>query len=157
MGIKIENEIKNLFLDKEAIKLLGTVDENGSPHIVRKGSIHLEENGNIEYLELLETSRSYKNFTRSLWYDKKVSIFINGKAGQAYQIKGKPIKILIAGPVYEKNYVSLRKKLGDVDLAAVCIIETEEIIDEAFSVKFEKQESEFPIFTHLDRLLKDNI
>lgn len=154
MSIDIGQELKELIKDKASVKVLATVDENGAPYIALKQSISIAEDGNIEYLELLEASQSYKNFTRSLWHDKKVSLSISGGNGLSYLIKGRPVKILVSGPVFEKHYVSIREKLGDVDLAAICVIEPEVIINQAYAIRFQQQEELAPIFKHLDRLAK---
>lgn len=154
MSVDMGEELRNLIKDKASIKILATIDGDGNPYIDVKRFVYITENENIEYLELVEASENYKNFTRSLWYDKKVSLSISNENGVSYQIKGRPIKILVSGPLFEKHYVSIRENIGDVDLAAVCVIEPEEIIDQSYSKMLEEQEKLPPIFKHLDRLTK---
>jgi len=154
MIVDVSQELRDLINNAQAVKVLVVLSETGIPLAELKESVFFNEDANIEYLELLEGSQSYKNFTRSLWYDKKVSFLISGENGLSFQIIGKPIKILVSGPLYEKKYIGLREELGDVDLAAVCITEIEEIIDNSFNKKFEEQEKLKPIFKHLDRLAK---
>ncbi|MFZ1642282.1 MAG: pyridoxamine 5'-phosphate oxidase family protein [Candidatus Contendobacter sp.] len=155
MTFELHQELIDLINDYGTIKVLATVDEKGQPHSVVKQFMHVLENGNFVYLELLESSRSYKNFTRSLWYNQRVSITVVGGKGEHWQIKGKPEKIIISGPVFERYYKYARKRLGDVDLAAVCIVEPEELVNESFYYCFEQQENQQPIFKHLDRLVKN--
>jgi hypothetical protein len=50
--------------------------------------------------------------------------------------------------------VSVRERLGDVDLATVWIIEPEEVTDQSFSARRREEEALHPTFTHLDRLAK---
>ena len=154
MAIEPSKQLKGLINDFETIKVLATVDENGQPHSVWNQHVNMLEDGRLIYLECLESSRSYKNFTRSLWYDRKVSVTVVGKNGASWQIKGKPDRIIVSGPIFEHHYKKLRERFGDVDLAAVCIIEPEELVDESFDVQFENQEKNYPIFKHLDRLAR---
>ena len=154
MAAELKREIIELIENNDTVKLLVTLDEKGQPHAVAKNSIRVLEDGNIVYLELLESSKSYKNFTRSLWYNQKVTLSIVGDKGISYQVRGNPEKIIISGPVFEKYYNSVRERLGDVDLAAVCVIKPVEVINESFFTRFAEQENKQPIFKHLDRLVK---
>jgi hypothetical protein len=154
MAIELSTQLVNLINDYETIKVLATVDEKGQPHSILNQHVTVLEDGRLVYLEHLESSRSYKNFTRSLWYDQKVSITVVGKKGASWQIKGKPERIIVSGPIFEYHYKKLREIFGDIDLAAVCIIEPEELIDESFGVQFENQEKDYLIFKHLDRLAR---
>ncbi len=154
MSSEINKEIEEIINHEDTSKVLVTLNENGLPHAVVKQSIRVSDEGKLVYLELLESSKSYKNFTRSLWFNQKVVISISGKNGKSYQIKGMPEKILISGPIFEKYYINVREQLGDVDLAAVCIIDPEELTDESYATRFSEQESKQPIFKHLDRLAR---
>ncbi len=154
MTVELGEQLMNLINDYETIKVLATVDEKGQPHSILNQHVTVLDDGRLIYLERLESSRSYKNFTRSLWYDQKVSVTVVGKNGASWQIKGKPNKIIVSGPIFEYHYKKLRERFGDVDLAAICIIEPEELVDESFGVQFENQEKNYPIFNHLDRLIR---
>ena len=154
MAVELMKEAADLIKLKGTVKILATVDENGIAHADEKNFLEVTEDGNITYPELLETSRSYKNFTRSLWFNRKISVTIIGENGENYKINGRPEKILVCGDLFEEQYKSIRKKLGDVDLAAVCIIKPEEITDVTLSKEILNQGTDKPIFKHLDRLLK---
>lgn len=154
MAVDIKNEVVELFNTQGTVKVLVTLDESGQPHAVVKNSLRFSGDGKLFYLELLESSKSYRNFTRSLWFNQKVTVSAAGENGASYQVKGVPEKILISGPVFEKHYRDIREKPGDVDLAAVCVINPEEVINETFKLRFEEQENRQPVFRHLDRLAK---
>ncbi len=154
MAVKLEKDIIELVNSPETLKILATVDENNVPHAAFKGSLHVNEEGNLEFLELLESSTTYRNFTRSLWYEGKVAVTFKGADNRSFQIKGRPEKIVISGPVFEKNYIRLRERRGDVELAAVCIIKPEEVSGWPAVNRFAEQESKRPFFKHLDRLAK---
>jgi len=134
--------------------VLATLDADGFPHAVVKQSLQPGEDGAIIYLELLESSRTNKNLVRSLWFNQKVAISLKGKDGRSYQIKGAPVKAHITGPLFQEHYTAVREKLGDVDLAAVWVIEPEEIIDETFGTRKAEEEAAHPFFSHLDRLAR---
>jgi general stress protein 26 len=154
MAIQLSDEVKELLQDKDTLKVLATTGEDGVPHVVIKGTLHVGEDGNLVYLELLESSRTNKNLVRSIWFDRKVAVALQGKGGESYQIIGKPVKALITGPVFQKHYVSIRERLGDVDLATVWIIEPEKVTDQRYSARRREEETLHPTFIHLDRLAK---
>ncbi len=154
MATNLSKEIIDLFTDSGSTKILATLDGDGVPHAVVKQSLQISEDGNLLYLELLESSRTNRNLVRSIWFDQKVSIAVTGKGGESYQIKGKPVKTHITGPVFQQHYTAVRERLGDVDLAAVWVIEPEEVIDESFATRRAEEERKHPFFMHLDRLAK---
>src|SRR6266540_2037257 len=110
MAVQLGQEIIELLTDKETIKVLATTDQNGVPHVVLKQTFQLGEDGNLLYLELLESSRTNKNLVRSIWFKRKVAIALKGKNGQSFQIVGKPLKVVVAGPVFQEHYVKIREK-----------------------------------------------
>lgn len=154
MAVQLPQELLELLGERETGKVLATVDENGVPHAVAGQSLYVGDDGNLHYLELFESSRSNRNLVRSIWFDRPVAIAIQGKNGRSFQIKGKPVRVLIAGPVFQQHYVELRRHLGDVDLAAVWVIEPHDVIDESFETRRASEEAEHPLFRHLDRLAK---
>lgn len=154
MAVRLDKNIIELFENDETVKILATIDDKGVPHAVLKQTLHVNDEKNLVYLELLESSRTSKNLLRSLWFDRKVSATIKSKDNQSYQIIGKPVKALIAGPVFQKYYVDLREKLPAADLAVVWIIEPEEVYNQTFSVRQAQEAAVHPNFIHLDRLAK---
>ena len=154
MAIKLSKDVIDLINKKGSVKILATIDEQGIAQADEKEYLEVTKDGYIRYLELLETARSYKNFTRSLWFNQKISITIIGENKESYKIIGKPDRIYVSGDVYEEQYKWIRNDLGDVDLAAICIVEPEEIYDVTLSRNILTQDIEYPIFKHLDRILK---
>ncbi len=152
MAVQLEGKIKKLLQDKETLKVLVTTDENGTPHAVIKQTLHLDEDGRLAYLELLESSQTNKNLVRGIWFDRKVSVVLKGKDGESFQIIGKPVKAVITGQEFQKHYVDIRRELGDVDLAAIWLIEPENFREETFQVRKAQEEARHPLFKHLDRL-----
>jgi len=154
---KLDSDVAGLLADPSTVKVLVTVGEDGTPHAVIKQSLHLDAEGNLVYLELLESSRTNRNMVRSIWYNRRVAILLKGKQGESYQIKGTPVKAIVSGPVFQQHYTRIRYQLGDVDLAAVWVIEPEAVIDESYAVRKAQEESLHPHWLHLDRLAKQSI
>jgi hypothetical protein len=154
MSIALPEQVSELLADPETVRVLTTTDRSGVPHAVVKQSLHIDEAGRLIYLELLESSQTNKNLVYSIWFKRTVAVLLKGKQGVSYQIKGTPLQALVSGPIFEKNYTGIREKLGDVDLAAVWIIEPQEIIDESYQVRREQEEERHPHFKHLDRIAR---
>jgi hypothetical protein len=154
MATILNKEIIALFSSGDATKVLATVNEQGHPHAATKPYILVDDTGNLLYLELVESSQTQKNLVRSIWFDHKVSISVSDNHGQSWQIKGRPVKTLITGPVFLHHYRDVRQRLGDVDLSAVWVIEPEEVINENVLVRHAEEELAHPLFRHLDRLAK---
>jgi len=154
MAIQLSSELQVLLNDRKVYKALATVDEAGIPDVVLKHSIFTGEDGNIHYLELLESSRTNHNLVRAIWFDQTVSIAVTGPDKQRFQIKGRPVEVHITGPLFEEHYVEVRQALGDVELSGVWVIEPLEVIDENISFRRKEEDVNRPYFRHLDRLAK---
>lgn len=155
MAVAIPQQAIDLFADPDAIRVLATMDEHGVPHLAVKQSLQLAADGALLYLELLESSRTNRNMVRSIWFDREIAVIIRGDGDCCFQIKGKPVKAHIAGPVFRKHYQAVREQLGDVDLAAVWVIYPSEVIDQGLSTRREQEELKHPFFNHLDRLVRE--
>ncbi|MDR1136844.1 MAG: hypothetical protein LBK91_00850 [Synergistaceae bacterium] len=154
MKINLPDEIVSLFGAPDTVKVLSTTDNRGVPHSVVKNSLRADDDGNLAYLEMIESSDTNSNMTGSLWFDRQVSILLIGANGASWQIKGSPERCLVAGPVFEAHYREIREKQGDVDLAAVWVITPEEVRDESFDARFAEESAAHPMFLHLDRIAK---
>lgn len=150
--IEISQNIRDAIADADSVKVLATIDRNGNPHVVAKGSITVAENGQIRYMELLESSATNKNVTYALWFDKQVAINIITKDRKSYQIKGVPVRSLIAGHEYEEFYQKAQERNPLNDLAAVYYIRPTEVIEESYPVRREQETKKHPLYVHLDRL-----
>ena len=148
----IDEQLKNILNKPDTVAVLSTINGDGTPHTAVMESVRLNESGALEYLELLESSRGYRNLTASLWFNKTVSVLVSTPDGTRYLIKGVPDRITVCGAYFEDRYRQIRENRGDVDLAAVCSIKILEIEDDSFAVKFAQQESVRPFYKHLDRI-----
>jgi hypothetical protein len=151
--IDLPLELIELLKDADSVKVLGTVDDKGIPHVVLRDSIRLLDDGNMAYAEELDSSKTSKNMVRSIWFDKVVSITVV-KGERCYQIKGRPFKCLITGPLFKEFLMSERKRTGnDADIQAVWVITPIEVRNESQKVRKEEEMKKDPFYNiHLDRL-----
>ena len=151
--ITLPEELKTLLKDKNAIKVLGTVDGDGAPHVVFKDSIALLEDGNLAYAEELDSSQANKNMVRGIWFDKLVSITV-GKGKKSYQVKARPVKCAIVGPVFREFLSRAKEQRGaDADVQSVWIITPIDCRDQSREVRLEEERKKDPYYNiHLDRL-----
>jgi hypothetical protein len=151
--VTLPKELGELLEDKDAVKVLGTVDGQGIPHVVFKDSFTLLEDGSLAYAEDLDSSQSSKNMVRSIWFDKTVSVTV-GKGEEGYQMKAKPVKCLITGPLFKEFLLRERERLGpDADIQAVWVISPLELRNQSRKVRREEERAKDPFYNiHLDRL-----
>jgi len=151
--IDLPLELKELLRHAASVKVLGTVDGEGSPHAVVRDSIRLLDDGNIAFAEELDTSITSKNMVRAIWFDKIVSITV-AKGEKHYQVKGRPFKCVITGPLFKEFLLSERENTeGAADIQAVWLITPIEVRNESPQVRREEEMKKDPFYNvHLDRL-----
>lgn len=154
MSIKLQDKIIKLINDRDTIKVLSTVDKNNVPHTTFKKFLKADDDGNIIYLELIESSITNNNMVNSIWFKKKVSITIKSKDNESYQIKGIPVKAHISGQVFKKYYKLVKENIEDGDLSTVWVIKPEELRNETYRYRKKQEEEKHPLLIHLDRLTK---
>lgn len=157
MTIKLEEEIIELLNSKDTVKVLATLNRDNIPHVAFKEFLDVNADGNILYLELIESSQTNSNMVNSIWFKRKVAINIKSQDGRSYQIKGTPIRALISGPIFENYYKLVSEKIEDGDLSTVWIIRPEEVINETYEIRKKEEEEKHPLLKHVDRLAKIDI
>ncbi|HEY3491220.1 MAG TPA: hypothetical protein VGK27_14020 [Candidatus Deferrimicrobiaceae bacterium] len=150
---KLPEELVNLLRDIESIKVVATLDGEGAPHAVVKGSLTTLDGETIAFNEGLETNISNKNLVRSIWFDRKVAINVT-KGPVSYQIKGKPYRYLITGSIFKQFLLKARERRGPTaDIAGVWIVTPEEVRNESPGFRRKQAEEERGQFhSHLDLL-----
>jgi hypothetical protein len=150
MSVTLGQDVIDLANDPATVKILATVDPEGVPHAVVKQSLHVAADGTLHYLELLETSTTNRNLVHSIWFDRLVTIALIG-TDRRVQIKGRPIKNHITGPLFQEHYQRIRER---GDLAGVWVIAPELVIDENLSSRRTVEAALHPSFIHLDRIAR---
>jgi hypothetical protein len=156
MPLALSPEAASLLNDDSVTKILVTVDADGVPHAVVKRSLQAAD-GKIRYLELIETSTTNRNLVRSIWFDGIVSVLLASPDGRSLQIKGRPVKNHISGPLFLEQYQRVRALYGDVDLAGVWEIEADAVIDQSIAARHGEETARHPTFIHLDRIARAEV
>lgn len=152
MAISLPKEITDLFDRKDVVKVLSTISKDGVPHVTVKGSLHVNGNGEIVLLELLETSQTNKNLTYSLWYNKKAAIGLYiAEEHKSYLIEAEPYKVLIHGSRFEEYYRQVQEALPQSDLSGVWILRPTSYHDESLFSRIGEETEKHPNIGHLDR------
>ena len=140
--MELPKEIVDALQDPQKMKVLTTVDKDGMPHAVPLGSLTLLEDGNIAFIELLETSQTQKNMLNCHYFKKDVSVLVidDWASGKVYQIKGSPYKYVYMGPIWEKFLEEVWKMLPDSDPAGVWLITPKEVRDQDYLVRRKGEE-----------------
>ncbi|MDR2111597.1 MAG: hypothetical protein LBQ62_00595 [Candidatus Accumulibacter sp.] len=147
------NEILELLNDEASVKILVTVDEHGLPHPAVKSSLRYC-GGEVIYLEYLESSRTNRGMTRSLWYEKDVVILLARPGEKSFVIVAHPVRALVCGKEFQRYYEEVQRERGDFDLAAVWIMKPLAVTDQSLDVRVAEETARHPHFMHLDRLAK---
>jgi hypothetical protein len=154
MAVPISTELKEIIEDPASIKVIASVDLEGRPHVVAKGSISIADTGQIQYLEFFENSRTNKNLLASLWYNKPVAINVISQDKRSFQIKGRAVQSIIAGRGFEKYYIQAQARDPENDLSSIYLIDIDEVIEETYRVRRKEERERNPLYIHLDRLVK---
>jgi hypothetical protein len=139
--------------EKESTKVLVTIDENGAPHPVVKGSIEWDGE-KIVLLEILESSLTNRNLTRAIWFEKPVTLLLIAADRKTYKIALKVTRSVNNGKLFTHYYEKAQAKYGDIDIAAAWFFEPISIRDESIKTRLKEERENRPYFDHLDRLAK---
>ncbi|MDR3280908.1 MAG: pyridoxamine 5'-phosphate oxidase family protein [Synergistaceae bacterium] len=152
MGATLNEELREMLADSGTIAALATTGSDGAVHVAFKESFNCRDDGYIEYDEVMDTSQTNKNLVHSIWFGKTISISVLSKDRRSYVITGRPVRAVISGREFREHYISIRKRLGDVDLSTVWIIDPISVREQSFDKRREEEEDAHPLLRHLDRL-----
>ena len=149
----LSKEIEHAINAPESLKCIASVSADGELHLVYKQSLHVNEEGNLEFYEYIESSQNNKNMVNSIWFDQPVAVNVLTADRRSFEIKGIVKRALIAGAKFEQIY---RQEIGKgrEDLSTVWIIEIQEINEKTLKKRIEEETEKHPHFRHLDQLLK---
>ena len=139
--VKLPKDVVEVFHDPEVIKTLCTVNEEGIPHSVYKWSFDALDNETLAFMELLETSHTYKNMLKHHWANKMVSVdVISTERNIFYQIKGEPFRFVREGPIWDQFLKRVWAKTPDADPAGVWVIRVKEVINQNYEIRRAQEE-----------------
>lgn len=149
----LSQEIKDAIKDADTLKAVGTVDKNGVPHIAYKGSLHLNDQDQIVFYDLLENSKINENLVYAIWFQKKVVVHIITKDKKSYEIIGHPYQSVTAGREFEEVYKQIIEKDPENDLNAIWTIEPESAREESYHVRRKEAREQYPFLQHVDKFV----
>jgi len=140
--MEIPANVKRMLEDPKNVKTLTTVDKDGNPYSVPINSVSVMEDGNIAFMELLDTSQTQRNMLNCLWFKKAVSIVVVGDwgKGEVFQIKGMPYKFLTQGAIWDRYLEMIWKIIPQADPSGVWLITPQEVRDENYFVRRKGEE-----------------
>jgi hypothetical protein len=150
------NEVLNLLNNGDAVKILATVDDNGVPHAVVKNSLR-SEGDSIIYIEFLESSRTNRYMTKSLWFNKAVSILILTPDGKSWEITALPVRAIVSGKIFQRYYEEAQKKYGGLDISTIWVLQPLKIREGTLQKRVEEESQNRPYFLHLDIIAKKTL
>jgi len=149
----IDKKIADILTDPASVVALATADHEGRPHVVFKNHLSVSEDS-VFLLEFIETSRTSRNLTDSIWFGRTVALNVLAADGRSFQLKGVPVKAHISGARYEQAYTEILGENPDVDLGAVWEIEIRSVRDNTPGVRIAEERERHPWLFHLDRIAK---
>ena len=149
----LSKEIENAVNEPESLKCMASVSADGELHLVYKQSLHVNEDGNLEFYEYIESSQNNKNMVNSIWFDQPVVVNVLTADKRSFEIKGIAKQALIAGAKFERIYRQEIEK-GREDLSTVWIIEIQKISEKTLKKRIVEETEKHPHFRHLDQLLR---
>ena len=153
MSYPLSEEIKQAINAPESFKSIASISADGALHLVYKQSLHVNEDGNLEFYEFLESSQNNKNMVNSIWFDQPVAVNVLTADRRSFEIHGTVKKALIAGAKFEQIYEE-QIEHGHADLSTVWIIDIQDISEKTLRKREEEELKAHPHFRHLDQLLQ---
>lgn len=155
MSVKLDEKTINLINDRSTTKVVASVGKLGIVNAAVKQSLHVNDDGKLEFLEFLESSDTNRNLIHSLWFDHNISVLLIDKEGQTLEIRGIPETAIIEGAYFQEKYVEVQNRHGGkLDLATIWVVNVTEIRDKDAYRRAEKEREDYPIIGHLDRWAK---
>jgi len=148
------HEVLNLLNNGDTVKILVTVDDGGTPHPVVKNSLRNEGDA-ITYIEFLESSRTNRFMTKSLWFNKVISILILTPDGKSWEITALPVRAIVNGKIFQRYYEEAINKYDGLDIATVWVLQPLEIREGTLQKRVAEESQNRPYFLHLDKLAKN--
>jgi hypothetical protein len=100
-----------------SIKIIGTLGEDGAPHLSANDTLTSLNGITLVIGEERERSQNNKNLVRGIWYDKPVAIFA-ANTESAFEIRAKVYRCLAVGGIFDAMLARAREKHGpEADIA----------------------------------------
>lgn len=153
MKVILSEKVIDIFNNSNTYKVIATVNSDGIPHVTFKDLISINKNGEIVLCEIIDSSITNKNLVYSIWFNKKIAITLLARNNDSYLIEGIPVRAIVAGREFQRYYLYVKEKYGNIDLSTVWIIQPQLIREETLEKRREEEAYKHPIVNHLDRLI----
>lgn len=128
---KLPEELLGLLKDQESVKVVGTIDSDGIPHLAVKGSLTTLDDEMLVFVEGFDGSISNANLLSSITLDKKVAVNIT-KGLLSYQVKGSPYHYVESDRIFQQLLTRVRERRGpDAVIAGVWAVIPEVVRNES--------------------------
>ncbi|HWQ77674.1 MAG TPA: hypothetical protein VN381_02600 [Anaerovoracaceae bacterium] len=149
---ELPQELIELLDKPDSVKVLGTLNADGSPRLAINKSLTTLDGKTLILSEELEKTLSNKNLVRSIWFDKRVSVYIsNGPV--AYEVRASVNRCFIIGGQFVEMLTRARKEYGpDADITDAWELIPREVVNVSPEVVRREQQLLHPFLDiHLDR------
>jgi hypothetical protein len=148
----LPEELSKLLKNETSVKILGTLNADGSPYVVPNETITTFNGKTIVLSEELEKTQSNRNLVRSIWFDRPAVVCISDNH-TTYEIRVKVHKCLIVGEIFDRMLSFAREKGGpDADIVTAWELIPEESVDiSPDTVRAEQKRIHPYLDSHLDR------
>ena len=149
----IKDNLKKDINAPDTLKSVTAVLKSGVPHTVYKGSLHVNDEGDIVFYDILESSKINEARVYSIWFEKLITVNILTEDRRSFEIIGRVKESITQGRKFEEVYKKLKQD-RDNDLNAIWVIEPIDVRNESFAYRKSEQERIYPFLKHLDRAVK---
>ncbi len=148
----LPDEVLELLRDPASVKLLATVDPDGTPHLAIRPSLTVLENGELAFAEELDSSELSQDLVHAIWRDRRVTVGVSLGA-TVWQIRARLWRCVITGPLLKRFLLLARAERGpDADISTVWVLRADDVRDDSPAVRRLEDASRRPnAGSHLDR------
>ena len=150
---KLFEKFKEELLEKNNIKIISALSENGCPSVAFRNCIFVNLEGEIILLEPVETSNNNRNLTYSIWFNKKVVIALWSFEEYGLLAYATIKKVIISGREFEKYYKLYLHDYNGTDLAAVWVMTVDNIVETGEKIEILQEQKKYSSIGHLDRFI----
>jgi len=126
-------------------------DGAGEPSAAHTTDLEVDADGFLVYPEWFESSRINQNLTRSLWFDRRVSVLLLDPEHGPVELRGIPRRAIICGQRFEAAYRAAQAAHPDTDLSTLWLIQVQEAVSRSRASRQQDQDARHAIVAHLDR------
>lgn len=150
---RLFDKFKKELLEKNNIKIISTISENGYPSIAFRNCLFVNVEDEIILLEPVETSANNRNLTYSIWFNKKVVVALWNFEGYGLLAYATIKRVIISGREFEKYYKLYLYDYGGTDLAAAWVMTVDNIVETGEKIEILQEQNKYIGIGHLDRFI----